>query len=82
VDSTERSVVVFDGPGGVRALLGSMDWASTPLGPVDSWSPVLRIMARSCLCPGFPILIHWGPEHVAVYNDAAASQLGGKHPAA
>ena len=28
------------------------------------------------------MLIHWGPERVALYNDAFAALLGGKHPAA
>ena len=73
---------VFDGPGEVRGRLRSVDWAATPLGAVDAWSPVLRTMVRSCLNSGFPILIHWGPEYVAVYNDAFAALLGGKHPAA
>jgi signal transduction histidine kinase/DNA-binding response OmpR family regulator len=71
---------VFDGPGQVRGLIRKMDWPNTPLGPVRSWSPVLRTMVRAALASSFPMLIHWGPERVALYNDAFAAMLGGKHP--
>src|SRR6478752_5919646 len=73
---------VFDGPGQVRGLIREMDWSATPLGSVPSWSPVLRTMVRGALASSFPMLIHWGPERVAVYNDAFAGMLGGKHPMA
>ena len=51
---------VFDGPGEVRGVLRGIDWAATPLGPVVSWSPVLRTMVRGCLASGFPMVVHWG----------------------
>ena len=73
---------LFDGPGETRGLFRSMDWSATPLGAVDGWSPVLRTMVEVCLGSGFPIVIHWGPDCVAVYNDAFAAMIGGKHPAA
>ncbi len=73
---------MFDGPGEVRALLRKQDWAATPLGDPHTWSPVLRTMLQNCLASGFPILIHWGPDLVALYNDAYAARIGAKHPAA
>ena len=30
----------------VRELIRAIDWSATPLGPVGSWSPVLRTMVR------------------------------------
>ena len=80
--SAESPGVDFAGPGDVRAHLRSMDWSRTGLGPPQSWSPVLRQMVDVCLDSGFPILINWGPELVAIYNDAFARTLGGKHPGA
>src|SRR6478752_8987886 len=71
---------VFDGPGQVRGLIREMDWSATPLGPVGSWSPVLRTMVRAALASSFPMLIQWGAQRVALYNDAFAAMLGGKHP--
>lgn len=50
-------------------MLREMWWSATPLGPVSSWSPVLRTMVGVCLSAGFPIVIHWGLERVAIYND-------------
>ena len=73
---------MFDGPGECRSLLRSVDWAQSPIGAMSTWSPVLRTMVGMCLSSGFPIVIHWGPELVAVYNDAFRSVLRGRHPAA
>ena len=69
---------LFDGPGEMRRLCGELDWAGTPLGPVRLWSPVLRSTVQLCLDSGFPILINWGPELVAVYNDAFTPLIGEK----
>jgi len=51
---------LFDGAGRMRRLCRDLDWASTPLGPVRSWSAVLRSTVQLCLDSGFPILINWG----------------------
>src|SRR3954451_7524938 len=78
----DRDQGLFDGPGQVRELLRAVSWSATPLGAVASWSPVLRTMVRGALASSFPIIIHWGPQRVALYNDAFVSVLAGKHPAA
>ena len=82
VASMDPAAGVFDGPGQVRELIRGIEWSATPLGPVGSWSPVLRTMVRGCLASSFPMVIHWGPQRVALYNDAFAVLIGGKHPAA
>jgi signal transduction histidine kinase/DNA-binding response OmpR family regulator len=73
---------MFDGPGECRSLLSSVDWAQSPIGDMSSWSPVLKTMVGVCLSSGFPIVIHWGPELVALYNDAFIPVIRGRHPAA
>src|SRR4051794_21977984 len=73
---------LFDGPGGIRELGRSMDWSQTPLGPVDSWSPLLQGAVQSVLRSAFPIAVHWGPDLVGIYNDAFAALIGGRHPEA
>ncbi|MGS0686755.1 ATP-binding protein [Nakamurella sp. GG22] len=74
---------IFDGVDGEMAgLLSARDWSSTPLGPVSGWSPVLRMMVPTMLRSGFPTVINWGPEMVALYNDAYVPLLGRKHPQA
>ncbi len=72
---------LFDGPGDVRRLGRSMDWSSTPLGPTQSWPQLLRGTVRMALSSSFPISVNWGPELVAIYNDAFAGLIGGRHPA-
>ncbi len=73
---------VFEGPGEVRRIGRSLDWAGTHLGPVASWSPLLRGTVRMMLQSEFPISINWGPELTALYNDAFAPLMGAKHPRA
>ena len=79
---SENADPLFDGPGDVRRLCRSMDWSSTPLGPTRSWSALLRGTVQMAMRSSFPIAVHWGPELVAIYNDAFASLIGGRHPRA
>ena len=69
-------------PSAVGELIRARDWAATPIGPADRWSPSLRTALSICLESRFPILIWWGPEFVMLYNDAYAPLIGSKHPAA
>jgi len=61
-------------------LVRSMDWANTPLGPLDSWPQSLRTTVGLCLASNFPISIAWGPHHVQIYNDGYWPICGAKHP--
>jgi len=62
------------------ALVRSIDWAQTPLGPSSSWSPTLHMMVRFLLSNRFPLLLWWGPHYCQIYNDAYRPILGNKHP--
>ena len=70
------------GAGGMARLIADKDWSKTPLGAFETWSDSLKQSVRFMLASGFPIGIRWGPELVAIYNDAYAPLLGEKHPAA
>jgi signal transduction histidine kinase/DNA-binding NarL/FixJ family response regulator len=74
------AVRLFAGDGEMAALMRTTDWAATPLGPVESWSPRLRMMARLLLANRFPMLLWWGPRFLQLYNDAYRPVLGVKHP--
>jgi signal transduction histidine kinase/DNA-binding response OmpR family regulator len=63
-------------------LIRKVNWAATPLGPPDDWSPGLRMMVPFVLANRFPMLLWWGPEYIQFYNDAYAPILGDKHPRA
>ncbi|MEJ2502673.1 MAG: ATP-binding protein, partial [Gemmatimonadota bacterium] len=77
-----RSTDPFEGEGEIRAIARAMDWAETPLGPVEGWSSTLRDVIRTCLASPFPINLWCGPELVLIYNDAYRDVLGDKHPRA
>jgi PAS domain S-box-containing protein len=66
--------------GDMGALMQTVDWAETPLGPVETWPQSLRTSVSICLFSRFPILIWWGADYVMLYNDAYRPMLGQKHP--
>lgn len=69
-------------PGEMAARVASFDWASTPLGPLDSWTPAMRTVVRALLASRFPMFLWAGPELLHIYNDAYAEVIGAKHPGA
>ncbi|KAH6984305.1 hypothetical protein BKA56DRAFT_580868 [Ilyonectria sp. MPI-CAGE-AT-0026] len=59
----------------------SVDWASTPLGPMEKWTPELRQVANLCMNNPHPASIFWGSELTMLYNEAYARDIAGnKHP--
>jgi PAS domain S-box-containing protein len=64
------------------ALMRSMDWSSTKLGPIDQWPQSLRTSVSTCLNSRFAILVWWGPDLIMLYNDAYRDIIASKHPAA
>jgi signal transduction histidine kinase len=70
------------GGGEMGKLIRSMDWAKTPLGPIELWPQSLRTTVSLCLASNFPIALAWGPKHVQIYNDGYWPICGEKHPGA
>jgi len=70
----------YPGGGEMGALIRAMDWSATPIGPMESWSPSLRMMVRFLLANRFPLLLWWGPDYISIYNDPYRPILGAKHP--
>ncbi|KAF2127897.1 hypothetical protein P153DRAFT_294020 [Dothidotthia symphoricarpi CBS 119687] len=58
----------------------SVDWASTPLGPIEFWSNDLRAMCNLIMASPHPAAMYWGEELVAIYNEAYIGLAGQKHP--
>ncbi len=73
---------VFVGDSEMADRCRRLDWASTPLGPVEGWPAELRAVVRAMLESPFAICLWCGPELVLVYNDGYRRVLGEKHPAA
>ena len=62
------------------ALIRAHDWATTPLGPVHTWPQSLKSAVSILLPSKAQIVLFWGPELTAIYNDAYAPVFGAKHP--
>lgn len=70
----------FAAGGGMAERMRKLDWAETPLGPIETWPQSLKTSISICLASRFPIVMYWGPEYVVLYNDAYSAILGTKHP--
>ncbi|UHC20090.1 PAS domain S-box protein (plasmid) [Methylobacterium currus] len=55
------------------------DWAATSLGPIGRWSPRLTLMVEQVLASPLVATLVCGPDHLLVYNDAAAILYGDRH---
>jgi PAS domain S-box-containing protein len=77
---TGKAAALFAGEGEMRARCRAMDWAATPLGPVEAWPQSLRTAVGMTLASAFPGIVLWGPELIQVYNDGYIPFLGEKHP--
>ncbi|KAK0651011.1 aerobic respiration control sensor protein arcB [Cercophora newfieldiana] len=59
----------------------SVNWAATPLGPMEKWSPEFRQTANLCMSNPHPAALFWGSELTMLYNEAYAAEVAGnKHP--
>src|SRR6185312_15663646 len=68
--------------GSVGALLRAHDWSASALGQPDDWTPSLKTTVGLLLRAKAQIVLFWGPDFIALYNDAYAPTIGGKHPLA
>jgi PAS domain S-box-containing protein len=70
------------GIGEMADLTRTQDWASTPLGPIDTWHDALLCSVNIMLSCRFPTVVLWGPEMIQFYNDGYRPLMAEKHPAA
>lgn len=66
--------------GEMGGLVGSYDWATTPLGEIDSWPQSLRSATNIVLQSVVPMVLLWGEHGVMIYNDSYAEFAGARHP--
>ncbi|KAL6708618.1 hypothetical protein ACN47E_002599 [Coniothyrium glycines] len=59
----------------------SVDWASTPLGPMAQWSLQFREIVNILMRNPHPAALFWGEELSLIYNEAYSIEVAGnKHP--
>lgn len=68
--------------GTVAQLLRDQDEAASPLGHVLHWPPSLKTLLATILPSSAQIVLFWGADYVALYNDAYVPTIGTKHPRA
>jgi PAS domain S-box-containing protein len=73
---------IFAGNSEMAILMRSLDWTTTSLGAIATWSQSLRTAVNICLNSRFPMVIWWGQELVLLYNDAWRAIPGNRHPKA
>jgi PAS domain S-box-containing protein len=68
------------GNGEMARLVRTYDWASTSIGPIESWSPELVAIVNLTLSSHLPAGTLWGPDLVLIYNDSYRSIPGRRDP--
>jgi PAS domain S-box-containing protein len=78
--SGSRSRVV--GAGEMADRVRDFNWASTPLGPIESWSAELVSAVNLTLASPVATRLLWGPNLHLIYNDNYRRIPGKRHPEA
>jgi PAS domain S-box-containing protein len=79
----QEKVFASLGAGGqAGALIRSIDWSATGLGPATTWPPALKTALSICLGSAAPCALMWGPDRTLFYNDAYRPVLVDRHPLA
>ncbi|MFG3714053.1 SpoIIE family protein phosphatase [Micromonospora sp. NPDC047730] len=70
----------FAAGGEMGERMRAFDWSTTPLGTPDRWPAALCAAVGMMLASSAQIVMFWGEEQLAFYNDAYRPTIGGKHP--
>ncbi|MFI5491105.1 SpoIIE family protein phosphatase [Actinoplanes sp. NPDC051859] len=76
----ERLRTAFERGGEMGRRMLALDWAATPLGEPHRWPTELAEAVARLLASKAQIVLFWGPERCALYNDAYIATMGSKHP--
>ena len=68
------------GEGEMARRIREFDWSQTPVGPIENWSPSLRMVVKIMLANRFPMILWWGSQFIQFYNDPYRPIPGDKHP--
>ena len=64
-------------------LIRGFDWATTPVGPIETWSDTLVTTVNLLLASRHPMFLWWGPDLIQFYNDGYRPSIrADKHPSA
>ncbi|MBA2961674.1 MULTISPECIES: ATP-binding protein [Ramlibacter] len=66
--------------GELGGLIAKFSWASTSMGPVETWPPHVRTSVANMLRSEVAMVMLWGEDGVMIYNDAYSRFAGKRHP--
>ncbi|MER7456108.1 SpoIIE family protein phosphatase [Micromonospora sp. NPDC126480] len=70
----------FDSGGEMGERLRAFDWSTTSIGPPHTWPAALSHAVSTMLASRSQLVLFWGEESLAFYNDAYRPTIGTKHP--
>ncbi|MFC3505087.1 SpoIIE family protein phosphatase [Micromonospora krabiensis] len=70
----------FAAGGELGRQLSEFDWDTTPLGAPARWPAALSGAVGTMLASSAQIVMFWGDDELAFYNDAYRPTIGSKHP--
>ncbi|WBB70384.1 SpoIIE family protein phosphatase [Micromonospora sp. WMMD812] len=70
----------FAAGGEMGRHLGAFDWGGSPLGTPARWPAALAGAVGMMLASSAQIVMFWGEDELAFYNDAYRPTIGSKHP--
>ena len=76
----QRLRTAFERGGEMGRRMRGLDWAATPLGVPGGWPAELVDAVARMLASRAQIILFWGADHCALYNDAYIPTMGSKHP--
>ena len=79
---TSEKTEFLTGGGHMGALMRDRDWSRSLLGDPEHWTSNLKTTVGLLLRAEAQIVLLWGDQFVALYNDAYAPTIGDKHPRA
>jgi PAS domain S-box-containing protein len=66
----------------IGARIRAFDWTATPLGPIEDWPQSLRTIVDLMLGSRLPMVLAWGRDGTAIYNDPFGRLIGPRNATA
>lgn len=58
----------------------SVEWASTPLGAMHTWTQQFRTIVNMVMADTEPVILYWGSERTVLYNEFYVNLIRDFHP--
>jgi signal transduction histidine kinase/FixJ family two-component response regulator len=78
--TTPPPITIGQSGGEMGKRIRTLDWSTTPLGPIEQWPQSLRTVVNILLSSRYAMWMAWGPDLTFLCNDAYRPTLGIKDP--